>query len=113
MKSLLQYITESKQETWTLKFSKPLVNKYDLKVSDLSDIVHKYEGTLSQPKGDGTPIILSFDWVSSGTWNKFLDNVRDMCKELLPKISYEDLLKFAESGEHEEIYQVVRDEVEK
>lgn len=106
MKSIQTYIEEGMYNGYEIKFYNSVINKFNIDIdkvrtyiSKVSDISFKHENKT---------LILCFDDSLSKDWNKYLDKINEIFSILKDKgIPSEALLRFAESGDHEEIYQEV------
>ena len=91
---------------YEIKFYNSILKKYNLDIN----VIKKYLSNIEDIDliyNDNT-LILHIDDSLLDHWNKYLDKINEIFSTLkMNNISNAALLKFAESGEHEEIYQEV------
>ena len=99
-------LKESSYNGYEITFYNPILKKYNLNINTIKKYLSNIED-IDLIYNDNT-LILHIDDSLLNQWNKYLDKINEIFSTLKRNgIPNDALLKFAESGEHEEIYQEV------
>ena len=100
-------LKESTYNGYEIKFYNSIIKKYNLDIN----VIKKYLSNIKDIDliyNNDSTLILHIDDSLLNHWNKYLDKINEIFSTLkINNIPNDALLKFAESGEHEEIYQEV------
>ena len=99
-------LKESIYNGYEIKFYNSVIKKYNLDIDKIKSCLNNVDD-IDLIYNDNT-LILHIDDSLLNHWNKYLDKINEIFSTLkMNNIPNAALLKFAESGEHEEIYQEV------
>ena len=99
-------LKESIYNGYEIKFYNSVIKKYNLDIDKIKSCLNNVDD-IDLIYNDNT-LILHIDDSLLNHWNKYLDKINEIFSTLkINNIPNDALLKFAESGEHEEIYQEV------